>query len=57
MGVVPRLLLMFSGLGRSNSLRSPPEGDFDALDEKIFGLSPVISNQISSASMHFFALS
>jgi hypothetical protein len=44
MGVVPRLLLMFSGLGRSNSLGSPPKGDFDALDERVFGLSPVISN-------------
>jgi hypothetical protein len=54
---VPRLLLMFSALGRSDSLGSPPEGDFDALDERIFGLSPVISNQISSASTHFFALS
>jgi hypothetical protein len=48
---------MFSGLGRSDSLGSQPEGDFDALDERIFGLSPVISNQISSASTHFFALS
>jgi hypothetical protein len=48
---------MFSGFGRSNSLGSPQEGDFDALDEMIFWLSPVISSQISSASTHFFALS